>query len=402
MCRKIKYLLLIVLTAAATALASKLTVVSYEPNETNLTVNPAPWDTGLTVTWPLLGGSGGVPSATNGSYVLKLAWTGETDRKVEIYQNGLNYDFAGFDQMLVDVYIPTGAALFLPTGLIGIWSSNWVPGNWSQGDIVPTENGKWFTIAMNIGSFNEGTLSYISALVFERYGADSGTLYVDNIRLVSCEPNGLTATGHDSRIDLRWNPIAGVTGYNVYRANSEAGPFTKFNAYVHRTSVYSDFLGTNGSTKYYRMVSVCGGSESVPSGIVSAATYAMTDEQLLTSIEEATFRFFWDYAHPTSGLARDYYDPNYITNDCAVGGTGMGLMAICVGAERGFVSRADAAQRVMKTLNFLNETTPRYHGAWAHYANGSTGQTLPLINPNDDGGDLVETAYVAQGLLTVR
>jgi hypothetical protein len=398
---KKKYLLLIALAAAATASASEFTVVSYEPAETSLTLSSP--DTGMTLT-KVLAGTGGAPAATQGSYVLKAAWTGQPDRKVEIYHGGLSYNFAGFDQMLVDVYIPTGSALFQSNGLIGIWSSNWLPGNWSRGDIVPTENDKWFTITMDIGSFNHGLLNYISALVFENYDANNGTLYVDNIRLFSCEssePNGLVATGHDSRIDLRWNPVAGVTGYNVYRANSEAGPFTKLNAYVHRTSVYSDFLGTNGSTKYYRVVSVCGGSESVPSGIVSAATYAMTDEQLLTSVEEATFRFFWDFGHPVSGLAREGYNFDHGDDTCAIGGSGMGLMAICVGAERGFVARADAAQRVLKILTFLDEKTTRYHGAWSHWVNGATGATIPF-GTYDNGGDIVETSYLAQGMLTVR
>ncbi len=400
MCRKIKYLLLITLIAAATASASELTVVSYEPAETSLIVSSGE----ISTIEKLPGGVGDVPSATNGSYVLKLAWTGQADRKVEVLHSGLSYNFAGFDQMLVDVYIPTGAALFELDGLIGFWSNNWQPGNWSGGDIVPTENDKWFTITMDIDSFDEGPLSHISALVFEHYGANSGTLYVDNIRLFSCEssePNGLVATGHDSRIDLRWNPVAGVNGYNIYRADSAEGPFTKLNADVHPVSVYSDFLGTNGSTKYYRVVSVCGGSESVPSGIVSAATYAMTDEQLLTSIEEATFRFFWDFGHPVSGLAREGYNLGHSDDTCAIGGTGMGLMAICVGVERGFVARADAAQRILKILTFLDETTPRYHGAWSHWVNGATGATIPF-GTQDNGGDTVETSYLAQGMLTVR
>jgi hypothetical protein len=393
-----KYLFLVQLAVVATVSASELTVVSYEPAETNLIVSSGE----IATIQKVPGGVSGVPSATNGSYVLKLTWTGQSDRKVEIYQSGLNYNFAGYERMLVDVYIPSGSALFQSSGIIGIWSSNWLPGNWSSGDIVPTERDKWFTISMNIDSFNEGTLNYITALVFQNYGADNGMLYVDNIRLTDSKPDGLTATGQDSRIDLRWNPVAGVIGYNIYRADSTACPFTKLNANVHRTNVYSDFIGTNNTTKYYCVVSVMGTGVSAPSDTVSAASYAMTDEQLLTSVQQATFRFFWDYAYPTSGLIRDNYDPNSITNTCAVGGTGMGLMAICVGAERGFVSRADGAERVLKTLNFLNEVTPRYHGAWAHFADGNTGETIASISSYDNGADLVETAYVAEGLLTVR
>ncbi len=108
---KKKYLLLMVmLAAAATASASELTVVSYEPAETSLIVSSGE----ISTIERLPGGAGGVPSATNGSYVLKLAWTGQPDYKVEIYQSGFNYNFAGFDQMLVDVYIPSGSALFQP------------------------------------------------------------------------------------------------------------------------------------------------------------------------------------------------------------------------------------------------------------------------------------------------
>jgi hypothetical protein len=149
------------------------------------------------------------------------------------------------------------------------------------------------------------------------------------------------------------------------------------------------------------VVSVVGGIESSPSDIVSAATYAMTDEQLLTSVEEATFRFFWNFGHPTSGLAREGYNLGHSDNTCAIGGSGMGLMAICVGAERGFVSRADAAQRILKILTFLDENTSRYHGAWSHWVNGDTGATIPF-GTQDNGGDIVETSYLAQGMLTVR
>lgn len=394
---KLKYVWF-VLSAAAFASAAQLTVVSYEPAETSLVVSSGE----IATIQKVLGGAAGVPAATDGQYVLKLQWAGQSDRKVEIHQSGLNYNFAGYAQMLVDVYIPGGSALFQSNGLIGIWSSNWLPGNWSCGDIVPTENDKWFTVAMNISSFDEGVLNYISALVFENYGADAGMLYVDNIRLVNCRPEGLRAAGHDSRIDLHWNSVAGVTGYNIYRADSETGAFTKINSDTHLVNVYSDFLGLNNSTKYYYVTSVVGGEESVKSDTVCASSFAMTDEQFLNSVEEATFRFFWDFAHPASGLTRDYYNPTDITNQCALGGTGMGLMAICVGAERGFVGRADAAQRVLKIMNFLNDVTPRYHGAWAHFADGYTGQTLALINPYDNGADLVETAYIAEGLLTVR
>jgi len=219
-------------------------------------------------------------------------------------------------------------------------------------------------------------------------------------------PNDVTAVGYDSRIDLKWQFDANdpnLEGYNIYRADSNEGPFTKLNDSVNKFSIYSDFFGVNGQTYYYyvKAVAILGGGESEPSDIVSATSYAMTDEQLLTSVQEATFRYFWDYGHPVSGLAREGYEFSHSTDTCASGGTGMGLMAICVGAERGFVSRAEAADRVLKILTFLDVNTPRYHGAWAHWINGTTGQTIPF-STYDNGGDIVETAYVANGLLTVR
>lgn len=218
-------------------------------------------------------------------------------------------------------------------------------------------------------------------------------------------PNDVTAVGHDSRIDLKWQSDMDPNreGYNIYRADSEEGPFTRLNDSTHTAPVYSDFFGANDATHYYYVTSVAvrGGGESGPSNITSATSQAMTDEQLLTSVQEAVFRYFWDYGHPVSGLAREGYEFSHSTDTCTSGGTGMGLMAICIGAERQFVTRAEAAGRVLKILTFLDEKASRFHGAWSHWINGATGETKPF-SKYDNGGDLVETAYLVQGMLTVR
>ena len=138
--------------------------------------------------------------------------------------------------------------------------------------------------------------------------------------------------------------------------------------------------------------------ESSPSDTVSATSYQMTDAQLMNSIQEATFRYFYDFGHPVSGLTREVSTSNEV---CTSGGTGFGLMTIMVGAERNFISRDSAAVRILKILRFLQDNTTRYHGAWAHWINGATGETIPF-SQYDDGGDLVETAYLIQGMLTVR
>jgi len=207
----------------------------------------------------------------------------------------------------------------------------------------------------------------------------------------------LAATGHDSRIDLRGS--GGHAGYHVYRSDTAEGPFEKLTRAPWELNVYSDFLGENGRTCYYRIARVDRrGIESAPSQIVSARSYAMTDEQLLTSVQEATLRYFWDYAHPVSGLARERLRSQ---DTCTSGGTGFGMMAIVVGVERGLVERKEAAAHLLKTVRFLETKATRYHGAWSHWIDGRTGNTNPF-SKFDDGGDLVETAYLVQGMLTVR
>lgn len=214
-------------------------------------------------------------------------------------------------------------------------------------------------------------------------------------------PARLEARGHDSRIDLRWEPAAGpdIAGWNVYRAETPAGPWQKLNADPLQPPLTSDFLGANGLSRCYRVTTVGrDGGESAPSPAAQARTRAMSDEELLTSVQWAAFRYFWDWGHPASGLARE---ADTSGDTCTTGGTGFGLMAILVGAERGFVSRPAAAARTLKILTFLQEKAERYHGAWSHWLNGATGKTIPF-SEFDDGGDLVETSFLVQGILAAR
>ena len=210
----------------------------------------------------------------------------------------------------------------------------------------------------------------------------------------------LTATGHDSRIDVVWEPStqAGLDGWKIFRASRAEGPFEPVDARLRTHTVFSDFLGQNGRTFFYRATGVSGENVVYTSAVVSAASRAMSDEELLTSVQEATFRYFYQYGHPVSGMAREGFgDADKVT----VGGSGFGLMAMLVGVERGFVPRPAAAARMLKTLVFLEERAERYHGVWAHWLHGGTGKTIPFSR-FDDGGDLVETSYLVQALLTAR
>lgn len=123
----------------------------------------------------------------------------------------------------------------------------------------------------------------------------------------------------------------------------------------------------------------------------------LSDEQLLDKVQEATFQYFWDFAHPVSGLARER---NTSGETVTSGGSGFGLMAIITGIHRGFITRSQGIERLQTIVDFL-ASADRFHGAWSHWLNGSTGDAI-AFSSKDNGGDLVETAFMAQGLITVR
>jgi hypothetical protein len=130
------------------------------------------------------------------------------------------------------------------------------------------------------------------------------------------------------------------------------------------------------------------------------STYQFTqisDDNLLTLIQQQTFKYFWDFGHPSCGMARERNSSGDIVT---TGGSGFGIMAMIVGMERGFITRADGITRLDKILGFL-ETCDRFHGVWPHWINGVTGKTQPF-SATDNGGDLVETSYMIEGLLCMR
>ena len=124
----------------------------------------------------------------------------------------------------------------------------------------------------------------------------------------------------------------------------------------------------------------------------------ITDDSLLTLVQKQTFKYFWDFGHPTSGLSRER---NTSGNTCTTGGTGFGIQSIIVGIKRNFITRQQGLERIQKMVDFLDKKAIKYHGAYAHWLDGATGTTIPF-SQYDDGGDLVETSYLMQGLLTAK
>jgi hypothetical protein len=128
----------------------------------------------------------------------------------------------------------------------------------------------------------------------------------------------------------------------------------------------------------------------------------ITDEQLLDLVQKQTFRYFWDFAHPVSGMARERSNEayNYGNEVVTTGGTGFGVMAILVAIDRKWITREEGRDRLLKIVDFLRKADS-YHGMWPHWLNGETGKVIPFSR-RDDAADMVESSFLFQGLLCVR
>lgn len=220
---------------------------------------------------------------------------------------------------------------------------------------------------------------------------------------VPATPQQLTVTPYERHLNLSWeaDTAGNVSGYNIYRSTDGGNQFTFLKSVTSRDRSYAfDWTGDEGLelARHYRVTALAGPfSESTPSATVGARTFAMSDEQLLEMEQYAAFRYFWDYGHPVSGMAPERNTtPNVVTS----GGSGFGVMAIVVAVERGWITREAALERMVQLVSFL-QNADRFHGVFPHWMDGNTGKVIPF-SQYDNGGDLVETAFLMQGLLTVR
>lgn len=232
------------------------------------------------------------------------------------------------------------------------------------------------------------------------------------------------------------NGLAGATSY--YNINKTPAIRFSFSAPVNRSSLDNriSFKNKNGSLVTYTLgyekndstlliqpiaplnyiskytVTVSTGVKSAAGGLLSTAANidfitqidssrkfpAVSEEELLTKVQQQTFTYFWDLAHPVSGMIRERNtDENIYTS----GGTGFGIMAITTAVHRNFITRAEGLTRLQTMVSFLKNTAETFHGAYPHWLNGATGKVIPFSS-KDNGADIVETSYLIQGLLTAR
>ena len=211
-------------------------------------------------------------------------------------------------------------------------------------------------------------------------------------------PSSLTLTPYPMNIDISWTPStdASVTGYKVYK--KESGNYFLLGQTSKDEPYFVHWVGDTNITVEYSVTSFTASTESGKSSSFSATTKSATDSELLDMVQKTSFRYFWDYAHKKSGLARERLGSG---NTVTIGGSGMGIMTIPIAIERGWITREQGAAFTLKMVNFLKNSATRFHGIWSHWLNGETGTTIPF-STYDDGGDMVESAFMLQGMLAVR
>ncbi len=171
-------------------------------------------------------------------------------------------------------------------------------------------------------------------------------------------------------------PIAPLASFTTYQFEILRGLYAISGARIQTGKVYTITTGMDQTDKFPRI----------------------SDEELLTRVQKQTFKYFHEFAHPISKMARERTTSG---NTVTTGGTGFGVMSMIVAAEREFISRTEALNHIQTIVSFLDEKATRYHGAFAHWIHGETGATIPF-STYDNGADLVETSLLFQGLLTAR
>jgi hypothetical protein len=279
--------------------------------------------------------------------------------------------------------------------------------------------GKWVPVRIPFAKLRSASVyqfrpERLQSVIFHQRRADGKkhVLIVDDIRIDDepaagaaathlAVPDGVSAKGYDRHIDVQWQaPAESPANYYVVSRSIDGGPFVPVGTQRPGVNRFTDFIGRPGVTARYRVAAAdWGGRESPPSEPATAATREMSDDELLDMLQEASFRYYWEASSASTGMARE----NVPGDDriLATGATGLGISALVAAVDRKFIAREQGLQRLETIVSFL-ERAPRYHGAWSHYYNEETGGTMALFGMYDNGGDIIETSYMIQGLLTAR
>lgn len=391
--------------------------------------NPGFYDSGLTFktspsTIEQAGTSGDkIPTSSTiffeGSNSLKLRWTSKSGGDWQAYIIAPGFPFQDItitDSISMMVWAPDG---LLKSAMPKIYMEA-APGTsktkkYNLSDYnndIPAN--KWIEIKFPLNVFfndpgnNTVDFKKTKAIILTQNIADNTehTIYLDNVKTFRPDtnvkkltaPTHLTAQGYDSHIELNWVAGENASKYEIW-ISTPGKNFTLRKTVESRIALI-DFvrdLGENVQVTYKIRAIGNAGDTSAYSNEATASISPMSDSALLTMIQRYTFRYFWEYGHPVSGMAKER---NTTAEVVTTGGTGFGIAAMVVATDRGFITRSEAVARLNKIVNFLSKAD-RFHGVFPHWMNGTSGKVIPF-NPKDDGGDLVETSFLIQGLLTAR
>jgi hypothetical protein len=290
-------------------------------------------------------------------------------------------------------------------------------------DLAPR---KWVQVRIPLAEFKTGSIHElephrVNKVIFAQNESDSiaHTLILDEIAIDDPPPpanddslqsaslpapENVHARGYERHFDISWDPIndPGLARYVIYRseASKNENDFKPIGIQVPGVNRFSDYLSKVGVSARYKVAASDRQYHlSQFSSVVTATTKQLSDDELLTMLQEACFRYYWEGAHPVAGMALESIPGD--DRIVATGATGFGIMALIVGVDRSFITRQQGVDRLDKIVTFL-EKAPRYHGAWSHFMDGSSAHSLPVFGAIDNGGDLVETAFLMEGLLAAR
>ena len=277
-------------------------------------------------------------------------------------------------------------------------------------------SGRWVQVRIPLSDCRTASIypfkpEYVQNITFHQGRADDmrHTLIVDEIRVdddppdapAVPAPSNVRAVGYDRHVEIEWDEVEPPTlaRYVIYRS-LDGKNFLPVGIQLPGIHRYEDFLGKPDAHAQYKVA----GSDwryrqSAFSEVASASTHELSDDDLLTMLQRACFHYYWEGADAHSGMARENIPGD--ERVVATGASGFGIMALMVGVDRGFITREQGVERLTRIVDFL-EHAQRYHGAWSHYMDGNTGQTMAVFGMLDNGGDLVETSFLMQGLLAAR
>lgn len=273
----------------------------------------------------------------------------------------------------------------------------------------------WTRVRIPLGAMmNDKTVDQaeIVAVVFSQNQPSTSdvTIFIDQVELVPAAtiamiidnaPKAVSAKGYEQHVDITWkketNPL--IRYIKIYRSLN-GKDFNPVGIQSPQIAGYSDFTGPQTTPIRYKLTYIDQNyRETGFSSVVTASTRSMTDDELLDMVQLSNFRYYWDGCEPNSGLALENI-PGRSTM-IATGASGFGMMAILAATKRGFITRDQAAERFIRITTFLSKAD-RFHGVFPHFLDGTTGHVVPFFGQRDNGGDLVETSFLMQGLLAAR